>query len=80
MTSKPWLDPDPLPHTLTLNGEVVKVAGGLRRPYADAEFAAGRDPWAHLPPAARPVGLHVVPRVAPGYIQGSSCEAQPHHG
>lgn len=76
MSSLDWHDPDPLPCTMTLDGEVVTVAGGLRRAYADAEMAAGRDPWAHLPPEARPVGWHVVPRVAPGYIQGSSCEAR----
>ncbi|MEH3143993.1 MAG: hypothetical protein PGN34_01225 [Methylobacterium frigidaeris] len=82
MSDPYWRDPDPLPHTLTLDGEVVKVAGGLRRPYADAELAAGRDPWAHLPPEARPVGeWPVVPRVAAGYLQASSGnEAQPHHG
>ncbi|GAB6842998.1 hypothetical protein HNR00_003081 [Methylorubrum rhodinum] len=71
-----WHDLDPLPCTMTLDGEVVMVAGGLRRPYAMQEMAAGRDPWAHLSPEARPVGWHVVPRVAAGYIQASSCEAR----
>lgn len=74
MTSTTWHDPDPLPCTMTLNGEVMKVAGGLRRHYADAELAAGRDPWEHLPPEARPVGeWPVVTRAFGGYIQGSSC-------
>lgn len=74
MTSTTWHDPDPLPCTMTLNGEVMKVAGGLRRHYADAELAAGRDPWEHLPPEARSVGeWPVVTRAFGGYIQGSSC-------
>jgi hypothetical protein len=69
----PWFDPDPLPHTLTLDGAIVKVAGGLRRRYADEELAAGRDPWAHLSPEDRPAeGWHVVPRVASGYLEGTS--------
>lgn len=82
MTSTPWRDPDPLPHTLTLDGVVVKVAGGLRRPYGMQELAAGRDPWAHLPHEARPAGeWTVVPRVASGYPTGILCdEARPHHG
>ncbi len=73
-SSLDWYDPDPLPRTMTLDGEVVTVAGGLRRPYADAELAAGRDPWAHLSPEDRPRGeWPVVPRASGGYIQGSSC-------
>lgn len=82
MTSTPWRDPDPLPHTLTLDGVVVKVAGGLRRPYAIQELAAGRDPWAHLPHEVRPAGeWTVVPRGGAGYPTGILCdEAQPHHG
>lgn len=82
MSSKTWRDPDPLPHTMTLDGAVVTVAGGLRRSYAEAELAAGRDPWAHLPPEGRPAGeWAVVPRGGAGYPTGILCdEAQPHHG
>ena len=53
-------------------------------PIADleAELAAGRDPWAHLPHEARPAGeWAIVPRVPAGYLEGTSGnEAQPHHG
>ncbi|MFJ7644492.1 hypothetical protein ACIQYO_20620 [Methylobacterium sp. NPDC097178] len=82
MSSTTSRDPDPLPHTMTLDGAVVTVAGGLRRPYAEAELAAGRDPWAHLPHEARPAGeWAIVPRVPAGYLEGTSGnEAQPHHG